>query len=441
MKILQAHNRYRSAAPSGENRVVDTEAEALAALGHEVIRFERRSDDIEGWSRAQQASLPARAVWNPETRRDLRSVLRATRPDVVHLHNTFPLLSPAVLYACREARVPVVATLHNYKLACANGEFYRQGAVCHDCADGRPGQAIQHGCYRGSRVASVPVVLAGRVHRPAWRSLVSAYIFISASQRDLLSGVGLPPDRVFVRHNLIPSRDAGVGDGSPIDLTDPIDPADPKNLDSHVNHTNPDGPDNPVSPAGLRTPTVVYAGRLDPAKGARLLMAAWDRYLALDRAGSGPAEPGLRLVIAGGGPLAGEVAAWAASRPSVQLTGQVSRDRCAELVARARAVLLPSTWEETFGLVAVEAMAAGTAPIAAGHGSFPELITADIDGVLFTPGDPESLALAISDADTHPERYETLGEQARKTYEARFDPAANLEQLLEIYRYAIDHPR
>ena len=186
---------------------------------------------------------------------------------------------------------------------------------------------------------------------------------------------------------------------------------------------------------------MVYAGRLDPAKGARLLMAAWDRYLALGRAGSGRAEPGLRLVIAGGGPLAGEVAAWAASRPSVELTGQVSRDRCAELVARARAVLLPSTWEETFGLVAVEAMAAGTAPIAAGHGSFPELITPDVDGVLFTPGNPESLALAISDADLHPERYETLGEQARKTYEARFDPAANLEQLLGIYRFAIDHPR
>jgi glycosyltransferase involved in cell wall biosynthesis len=428
MKILQAHNRYRSAAPSGENRVVDTEGEALAALGHEVIRFERRSDDIEGWSRAQKASLPARAVWNPETRRDLRSVLRATRPDVVHLHNTFPLLSPAVLYACQQERVPVVATLHNYKLACANGEFYRQGAVCHDCADGRPGQAIRHGCYRGSRVASVPVVLAGRVHRPAWRSLVSAYIFISASQRDLLSGVGLPPDRVFVRHNLIPSRDV-------------VDPTDHQNLGSTINLDRPANPANPASPTGPQTPTVVYAGRLDPAKGARLLMAAWDRYLALARAGSGPAEPGLRLVVAGGGPLAGEVAAWAASRPSVELTGQVSRDRCAELVAQARAVLLPSTWEETFGLVAVEAMAAGTAPIAAGHGSFPELITPDVDGVLFTPGNSESLALAISDADTHPERYATLGEQARKTYEARFDPAANLEHLLGIYRFAIDHPR
>jgi glycosyltransferase involved in cell wall biosynthesis len=403
VKVLLVHNRYRSAAPSGENRVVDTEGEALAALGHEVVRFERQSDAIEGWSKARKASLPARAVWSPEAHQDLRSVLRGIRPDVVHLHNTFPLLSPAVLYACRAERVPVVATIHNYKLACANGEFYRDGAVCHDCADGRPSQAVRHGCYRGSRAASLPVVLAGRVHRPAWRSLVSAYIFISASQRDLLSGIGLPPERIFVRHNLIPHRDG---------------------------------------PAVPRTPTVVYAGRLDPAKGARLLMAAWDHYLeqAAGPAGGPQAGPGLRLVIAGGGPLAGEVADWAAARPSVELTGQVSKERCAELIAGARAVLLPSTWEETFGLVAVEAMAAGTAPIAAGHGSFTELITPDVNGVLFTPGDPRALAEAIADADTHPERYGTLGEQARKTYEAQFDPSDNLEQLLGIYRFAITHP-
>jgi glycosyltransferase involved in cell wall biosynthesis len=396
MKILLAHNRYRSVAPSGENRVVDTEGEALAALGHEVVQFERRSDDIESWSKVQKASLPARAVWNPEAHRDLRSVLRSVQPDVVHLHNTFPLLSPAVLYACRAARVPVVATIHNYKLACANGEFYRDGAVCHDCADGRRAQAVRHGCYRGSRAASVPVVLAGGVHRPAWRTLVAAYIFISGSQRDLLSGVGLPPERTFVRHNLIPHHDG------------------------------------PVTP---RTPTVVYAGRLDPAKGARLLMAAWDRYR--NQAG----EPGLRLVIAGSGPLADEVSDWAASRPSVNMVGQVSKDRCAELIAGARAVLLPSTWEETFGLVAVEAMAAGTPPIAAAHGSFTELITPDVDGVLFTPGDPQALAQAVADLEAHPERYETLGEQARKTYEARFDPSDNLGQLLKIYRFAMAHPR
>jgi glycosyltransferase involved in cell wall biosynthesis len=395
VKILIAHNRYRSAAPSGENRVVDTEGEALAELGHEVLRFERHSDDIEQWSKAKKATLPARVLWSRETYHDLGQALRDQRPDVVHVHNTFPLLSSAVLSACRDAQVPLVATIHNYKLACANGEFYRDGAVCHDCADGRPSQAVRHGCYRGSRAASVPVVLAGRVHQQAWRSLVSAYIFISASQRDLLSGVGLPAERTFVRHNLIPPRDG---------------------------------------PAVPRSPTVVYAGRLDPAKGARLLMAGWDRY----RAQAG--DPGLRLVIAGGGPLAGEVADWAASRPSVQLAGQVSKDRCAELIAGARAVLLPSTWEETFGLVAVEAMAAGTAPIAAGHGSFTELITPGVDGVLFQPGEPAALAEAIADAEKHPERYETLGKQARKTYEARFDPSDNLGQLLGIYRFAIDHP-
>ena len=395
MRILLAHNRYRSVAPSGENRVVDREGEALAAHGHEVIRFERFSDDIEDWPKAKKATLPARAVWSREAHRDLAAVLAAQRPDVVHLHNTFPLLSPAVLYACRDARVPVVATIHNYKLACANGEFFRDGAVCHDCAGHLPAQGVGHGCYRGSRVATVPVALATAVHRPAWRSLVSAYIFISASQRDLLRPVGLPAERSFVRHNLIPPHDR---------------------------------------PDQEPTATVVYAGRLDRAKGVRLLMAGWDSYL-----GRSP-EPGLRLVIAGAGPLQGEVAAWASSRPSVELAGQLGRDQCAELIARARAVVLPSEWEETFGLVAVEAMAAGTAPIATGHGSFTELITPGVDGVLFPPGDAAALGLALADAQQHPEQYETYGDHARKSYEQRFDPEQNLGQLIGIYRYAIAHP-
>jgi glycosyltransferase involved in cell wall biosynthesis len=398
MKILLVHNRYRSVAPSGENRVVDREGAALAAQGHEVIRFQRFSDDIEGWSKAKKATLPAQAVWSRESHRDLAAILAAERPDVVHLHNTFPLLSPAVLYACRDAGIPVVATIHNYKLACANGEFFRDGKVCHDCAGHLPVQGVEHGCYRGSRVATVPVALATTVHRRAWRSLVSAYIFISASQRDLLRPVGLPADRSFVRHNLIPPHDR---------------------------------------PRQERTATVVYAGRLDRAKGVRLLMAGWDDYLS--RSGAEPGTP-LRLVIAGAGPLQGEVAAWASSRPSVELAGQLGSDQCAELIAGARAVVLPSEWEETFGLVAVEAMAAGTAPIATGHGSFTELITPGVDGVLFPPGDAAALGLALADAQQHPEQYETYGDHARKSYEQRFDPEQNLEQLIGIYRYAITHP-
>jgi glycosyltransferase involved in cell wall biosynthesis len=395
MRILLVHNRYRSAAPSGENRVVDQEGEALAALGHEVIRFERNSDEIESWSKAQKALLPARVIWSRETHHDLKATLHERRPDVVHVHNTFPLLSAAVLYACRDALVPVVATIHNYKLACANGEFFRRGTVCHDCTHGLSARAVLHGCYRGSHTATASVVLAASVHRQAWRSLVSAYVFISASQRDLLRGFGLAPDRVFIRHNLIPRHST-------------------QRL--------------------ARTPTVIYAGRLDEAKGMRLLMAGWDCYRRKS------AELGLRLVIAGGGPLEREVASWASARPSVEMVGQVGSGQCAELISRARAVLLPSAWEETFGLVAVEAMAVGVPAIAAAHGSFVDLITPGVDGVLFRPGDPAALALALADVEAHPERYETYGDQARKTYEQRFDPQHNLEQLLEIYRFAIAHP-
>jgi glycosyltransferase involved in cell wall biosynthesis len=211
----------------------------------------------------------------------------------------------------------------------------------------------------------------------------------------LLQGFGSPPGRAFVRYNLIPRRDR---------------------------------------PRVARTRTVVYAGRLDEPKGVRLLMAGWDRYLG----SSG--EPGLNLAIAGGGPLGSELAAWASSRPSVELTGTLSGEECAELIAQARAVVLPSVWEETFGLVAVEAMAAGVAPIAAGHGSFTELITPGVDGVLFTPGDPAALALAIADVERNPEQYEAYGDQARKTYEERFDPERSVADLLDIYRFAITNP-
>ena len=359
------------------------------------MRFGRSSDEIEQWSVAKKASLPVRTIWSRETSRDLKAVLHEQRPEVVHIHNTFPLLSAAVLYACHDAGVPVVATIHNYRLACANGAFFRKGAVCHDCAHGLPVRAVLHGCYRGSHAATAPVALAMGLHRQAWRSLVSAYVFISASQRDLLRGADLAPDRIFLRHNLIPHRSRQLI---------------------------------------ARKPIVVYAGRLDEAKGVRLLMAGWDSYLRES------SEPGLSLVIAGGGPLQDEVTAWASVRPSVEMHGTVSSGRCAELISSARAVLLPSAWEETFGLVAVEAMAAGVAPIAAGHGSFTELISSGVDGVLFSPGDPAALALAIADVERNPEQYQVYGDHARKTYEQRFDPERSIEELIGIYRFAIANP-
>ena len=400
MRILVAHNRYRSAAPSGENRVVDQESEALLALGHDVERFERESDSIEDWSPLQKATLPARVIWNPTTRRDLSRVLRRFKPDVVHIHNTFPLLSPSVLYACRDERIPVVVTVHNYKLMCASGDFFRSGAVCHDCAGGASMPALVHRCYRGSAIATVPPVVAAHAHRQAWRHLVSAYVFISESVRRLLAGLELDPERVFVKHNLVPSASFG----------------------GHL------------VPVQLRQRQVAYVGRLDEAKGIPLLLRAWDRYLATT--GSNP----LRLAIAGSGPLERLVTVWAADRPSVELAGHLNKQDCSDLIARSRAVLLPSQWEETFGLVVVEAMAAGVAPIASSHGSFPELITDGVDGVLFNAGDSDDLARVIRDVETNDARYAEYGGRARATYERRHNPGRNMDRLLDIYRFAKAKP-
>lgn len=400
MRILVVHNRYRSTAPSGENRVVDQESEALTSLGFAVEHFERHSDDIDEWTSAQKATLPARVIWNPSTRRKLIGELRRFAPDVVHIHNTFPILSPSVLYACRDERIPVVVTLHNYKLLCASGDFFREGKVCHDCADGVPLPALVHRCYRGSALATIPTVVAARAHRRAWRDLVSAYVFISASLRRLLAGMEFDPERAFVKANLVP-------DGEMMSVREPGRPRDNQ---------------------------VAYVGRLDQAKGIPLLLKAWDRY-CIDAG-----NEGLRLVIAGAGPLEGEVRRWAAARQSVELAGHLSKPACLDLIARSRAVLLPSQWEETFGLVVVEAMAAGVASIASSHGSFPELITDGVDGVLFQAGDPDDLAKAIKDVAANRHRYDEYGRRARMTYEQKHNAQQNVDQLLDIYRFAIKRP-
>jgi len=395
MKVLLVHGRYRSTAPSGENRVVDQEAAALSAAGHQVELFQRNSDDIGGWSPARKAALPVRTLWNGEARKDLTRRLEAGRPDVVHVHNTFPLISPSVLYASRDAGVPLVATLHNYKLLCASGDFFRDGTPCHDCAGGSVAPALQHGCYRGSRLATAPVVAGLALHRSAWQELVSAYIFISASQRDLMRDLRLPEERVFVKHNFVRTV--------PTARTGP----------EHV---------------------AVYLGRLDAAKGVPFLMRAWDVFRARH-----PESP-LRLAVAGGGPLEDDVRAWASRHPSVDVLGLLPPDEAERLLRRGLVAVVPSQWEETFGLVAIEAMAAGVAPLAPGRGSFPELVSDGVDGALFEPDDPGALARVLHDVDLHPGRYAELGARGRHTYEERFGPDANVEQLLGVYRFATSHP-
>ncbi len=396
MKVLVVHNRYRSEQPSGENRVVDQESAALSAAGHDVRHFERLSDDIATWSRPRQATVPGRVLWSEEARRSLAGELRRHRPDVVHVHNTFPLLSPAIFYTCRREGVPAVVTFHNYRQICPSGTLFRDGAPCNDCVNRLPLPALRHGCYRDSPAATAPLALESVLHRRTWRRLPSAYIFISAAEQSLFAPLRLPGDRTFVKHNLVPLL--------------------------------------PPPQEVTRDDKVVYVGRLSDTKGIPTLMRGWDCFAA---ANDGAA---LRLVIAGAGPLGDAVLEWSRRHPSVEYAGLLDREACRELVAGARAVVVPSEWEETFGLVVVEAMAVGVPAIVSRRGALPELVSDGVDGMVFDAGDAGALAEAFAAVEASPGRFESMGRAARDSYERHHDPGRNLEQLLDIYRFAIENP-
>ncbi|WP_410639722.1 glycosyltransferase family 4 protein [Amycolatopsis sp. lyj-346] len=388
MKVLVVHNRYRSEQPSGENNVVDAEVTLLAEGGHQVSLFERRSDDIAEMPLPRKAAVPLMVPWNPAVRKELAARLRASRPDVVHIHNTFPLLSPSVVAACADAGVPAVATLHNYTMVCPPGTLHRDGRICTECVGGSPLPAVKHGCYRGSSAATLPMAASMIANRRRWWTGVSRFFCISAAQRDLLVSAGMPGERMAVKHNFV---------------TDP-----------GVRRTG----------AGKH---VLFLGRVTEEKGVGLLMRAWER---LDGA------LGVPLVVAGTGPMQDEVAAWAAGRPDVSYVGLQNKAECRALTADAVAVVAPSTWLEAFGLVVVEAMAAGVPTVASAHGAFSELIDDGVTGLLHVPNDPASLADRLRAVVGN--RNGDMGDAARVRYEKDFTPAVGLDRLIAGYEAAIE---
>jgi glycosyltransferase involved in cell wall biosynthesis len=387
VRILLVHNRYRSVEPSGENHVVESEARELRERGHDVEVWGPSSDEIAEQSPLQKLLLPARVVWSRESARSLAETLDRHRPEVVHLHNTFPLISGSVLPMLRERKVPTVATVHNYRLICAGGTLFRDGRVCHDCLPSSHRPGVQHGCYRESRIATTPVALANVVHARHWKAL-DALLTLSSAQRDLFIEAGYDPERVIVKPNFVTEYPGSADHGPP--------------------------------GTGF-----VYAGRLADTKGVQVILDAWARL----------EERGLRpeLTIIGSGPLEDDVVRFADAHPHVHFAGRLTRDECFEQFRRARAVLVPSVWEETFGLVVAEAMMLGRAAVCSDRGSFPDLITDGHDGLLVPPADAEALAKAVETLHGDEELATRLGERARATYESRFRPEPNMELLESIY--------
>jgi glycosyltransferase involved in cell wall biosynthesis len=380
---------------------VDQEAQALSDAGHQVGRFERNSDDSKASTLTEKVTLATKSVWNTQTIEAVREEIARFKPDVVHVHNVFPMLSPSVLVGCRKEGVPAIVTFHNYAQVCSNGMLFRDGKPCFECVGHSPLPALKHRCYKRSLVATTPRTVGLLAQRRSWKTIPSGYVFLSESQKGLFSSLGLPSDRCFVKSNLAPA---------------------PRQQATHRHR-------------------VVYAGRLHEVKGVRALMQAWDAFLDGHHGNGGHHGTDLELVVIGSGPLEREIYAWAAVRPSVQALGLLSRAECAAVVSEARLAVVPSAWLEPFGLVVLEAMAAGVAVAAPAHGAFPELVTDGTDGVLYPPGDPEALANVFADVVRRPGWYDDLGRAGKQKFDNTYRVDQNIAQLEDIYRFAIEHPR
>jgi glycosyltransferase involved in cell wall biosynthesis len=375
LRVLQIHNRYRES--GGEDAVVDAEAELLRSSGHELLQYQAQNP--AGWMRS--AGSLALAVWNPRAARNLMQTVEEFGPDIAHVHNTWYSLSPAVVHALHRASIPVVMTLHNYRLMCANGQLYRDGSPCEDCVGTHPWRGVVHRCYRGSTVASAMAAATIGVHRllDTW-SDVELFLAPTAFARALLITSGLPEDKIAVKPHFV--EDPGPREHPPSEGTE-----------------------------------VLYVGRLSDGKGVDRLLDAW--HAAPHRS--------MELVIIGDGPLRSQLESGATS--GVTFLGRLPHEGVLERMRRARALLFPSTTYETFGLVMIEAMACGVPVFASDLGPVAEVLDPLHDVQLVSPGRSTAgwvdTIAGLQDAAL----VDDIGRHGRTSYLQRYQPSVALAVL------------
>jgi glycosyltransferase involved in cell wall biosynthesis len=379
VRVLVVHNQYRSEMPSGENEVVAAEVALLRAAGVEVDTYFRSSDEIETFGFFERATLPVRTVYSFEDTKELRRRLRDSRPDVVHLHNPYPVISPAIVRVAKSERTPVVQTVHNYRHSCPTGLFFRDGAACEDCSGkATPWPAVVHGCYRDSRPQSAVMAAATRLHRGTWQ-LVDRFVAVSEFVASHLVKSGIPRERIVVRPNF----------------------------------TQPHGPVRPPGDGFL------FVGRLTAEKGASLLVDAWNRSKVWETQ---------RLVVAGDGPER-DVILGARDR-NIEYVGVVDKARVPTLLDESAIVVVPSLCYEGFPRLVAEAFERGRPVAATGIGSLAELIDTEVGWTAA----PESTAFAamLRAAASDP-AVPTKGAAARAVFETRLTADVATAALIALY--------
>lgn len=382
MKVLVCHNTYKFR--GGEDHVFEDECWLLEQNGCDVVTYQRNNSEID---KLGSARIAAKTVWNTEVYHDLRALIRETQPDVAHFHNTFPLISPAAYYAVRHEHVPVVQTLHNYRIVCPGSLMLRDGNHCQLCLDKRLAwPAVRHRCYKDSLAATAVTTAMSAVHHTlgTWLRQVSLFITPSEYSKRVFAAGRLPPDRIRVKPNFVrPDPGMGAGDGD----------------------------------------YAIFVGRLSVEKGVGFLVDAWVRQ-----------QIPIPLWIIGEGPLE---TLLPTDHPKVRLLGQLPHDEVLRHIANAKLLVFPSIVHETFGRSMAEAFATGTPVVATDMEPMNQMIRDGDNGLLFERSNAESLAFQVRNLLANDALRQQLRAAGRREFELRFSPTVNFHKLMAIYDEAI----
>jgi glycosyltransferase involved in cell wall biosynthesis len=389
MKILVVHNLYRQ--PGGEDVVFQQERRMLQRAGHQVVGYVRSNSEIDAYPGIKRLALVPKTVWSVGAKDEFGRLLNQERPQIVHVHNTFLMISPAIYSACQEAHVPVVQTLHNYRLFCPGATFFRDGRICEECVQHSLWRSMRYGCYRQSHAATAVVALMLEVHRKlhTWTRNVNAFIVLTEFARGKCIEGGLPAEKLVVKPNFVsPDPGTRAGDGG----------------------------------------YVLFAGRLNPEERVRVVLSAWEHL---------PVR--IPLVIVGAGRERRKLQARTLcdDLSDISFRGYMDHGQTMATIKAARFLVFASEWYETFGLTIIEAFACGIPVLCSRRGAMQEIVEDGRTGLHFTPGDAEDLAQKVKWAWTHPERMREMGKEARREYEAKYTAERNLPLLMDIYERAI----
>jgi glycosyltransferase involved in cell wall biosynthesis len=389
VKILLVHNAYQQA--GGEDVVFESEKGMLARAGHQVITYTRSNAELQNASLLDRISIAPRMIWSSATRRDFAALLDSEGPELVHVHNTFMLISPSIYSACQERGIPVVQTLHNFRLLCPASNFYRHGQICEECLEHTLLRSVIHGCYRNSRTATagIAVMLAFHNRLKTWQESITRFIALTQFAKNKFVAAGFPEDKFVVKPNFV-DPDAGerIGIGE----------------------------------------YAVFIGRLAEDKGLRVLLNAWKQLRVR-----------YPLQIIGDGPLRSYLEEQARTSRLSEITfrGHLPHESAVEVLKNARFLIVPSAWYETFGMCIVEAFACGVPVLCSRLGAMEELVDDNRTGLHFTPNDARDLARKVEWLWNHPADLARMGRAARAQYQARFTPETNYAQLIQIYQQAL----